>query len=1784
MTSQVVSADNDVAMSNSELKQGELTAFFRKALPPDNLLNDPESSHEALVYACITVPEDVKPLIKAKTGIRIRGDVQGLTGRGIFRLNLGMASFADCFGGFRGDSTFDVVPSYRSTPLRFTRFMNRFLIRNIPSLIFTKLEEYVQAVRDENDELAGKLAADFLSSDENKIRIGKKRINAVSHIRPLAAKRDLYVNVIITPFKGNEEAFTMLDSMSVRTGNVTASLEVVPFYDYRDVPVTIDLACENASQLRQLQLTAANKYVLEALQTVFSVSELELPSWKLYLYGQDELEAEPASPQESSADVDNTVITRGLRFNAGGRPRTNTQGLPANYCRKNGPCFKEVRVYHRSFYACRVKADGNCFIYALQSLGAVRGTVEQCRQDLRMAAQHHSLYLQQLVGLFGECFEQVKKFEGTFSNAGIVFAASVFRHRLIVVNIRGEVVLDSGVVANQFESIPFAQLETSWKIFHLLLHAVKSNFPNHISPLFEQFPTDFVDDERDSGPPPLKRARKHYKQRRLDDWLEGDVEPAVNDPEVPLDEQVGNATGWTHLKIFQWNIFTATEPKLQNLLSSLQDQNILCLSETRGEHTLAGFQGFHSVEKRGVGVSLFVKNGILCERFPLLEVELGEYGAETVAVKIAQETHAGIQEIVVVSFYIRPNADQHKVAALLQRLDRMDNVIITGDFNCPGNMFYNTSGNKQPAGTAFDAFMRSANRLYLARPREEIETFTFHRGDYSAYLDGALVSSSIPYEDWAVLPPIPTSDHLPTELSCPIKILSWNPPEILRFRRLNSKALIKHLLDLKPTPDPQDFCSKLQQALKHASKCTPNSRHDAKPWWNDQCKIAIKKRNRLRNSLRTFQGSHADWIAKKQELNEFYEDAAKTINVAKREWKRQLAIDASTARNPWKCLAPIIGTRFSRKCGLSSQRQQWEARRKAEELAKKYEAVSSRPSSFSASSESFCQDFFRKHQHDLEVMPLQKWELGKAILQSRSSAAAGYDGITNEVLKLIWKSDLQGVFCSMFQIAWKSHPIEWRHAIIHPTPKGNGDFRPISLLSQLSKILEKIMASRLEKECFHNSIISPRQFGCQRGSNVQDALMLLQHYASTSNYLCVFFSDISKAYDTTNPAILVEKMIDKGFPPNMCYWVKEFLTMRSFQVRFQGELSSVRFPSFGLAQGSPLSVILWKLFFDPPHSEMDLIYMDDLAFVVQAPSRRQLAEKLQLKLNNLWNWGQDSRMAFDTEKSVCLALNHHSEVDVNFGNEDVKFVSQKKYLGFLFREQPFKVSSSSDTFDPWEQSGFDVEAQIYADKMETVRRLPWIQALSGGDVALRRLLYLSLIASKLSFGLQLKHFFLHDLQSLQWKCLRIVTGVLPSTPNQLLDSIADVPSIPFLYESQGVEVLSRMLRSPMPGTNPLREEFQQWLSDPVLHDQTPFGALNDLHHDMFAQETFFEQELSVYQEDWLELGERLDVDLSGRRSWKESDFHIFSDGSFDKDTLKGTCAAIGPFDEIVLQFEPCVNPLEAEIKAMRLAAEACLVYFISEQHVSPIECPSIAFISDSRSLIRMICSPPNFISDDFASLLDALVQLSGLCYVGLYWVKGHSGVFGNEMVDTLCSEARSMPITKLPHTASYLRLQAKRKRETRTIGNYSGCFSEVPSDSIDFRRLHSLPFNRTRLILRFLTDHHSLRGHQLRLLQKQNRAPELIHLATEYHCRFCLQTVETLPHLLWECRSSRVCMALEQELPDVRYSSECYWTQMERGGSDEPFWMPHSLTLELLCDSSQWICLTEFLFKIGIYF
>ena len=110
------------------------------------------------------------------------------------------------------------------------------------------------------------------------------------------------------------------------------------------------------------------------------------------------------------------------------------------------------------------------------------------------------------------------------------------------------------------------------------------------------------------------------------------------------------------------------------------------------------------------------------------------------------------------------------------------------------------------------------------------------------------------------------------------------------------------------------------------------------------------------------------------------------------------------------------------------------------------------------------------------------------------------------------------------------------------------NYRPISLLSTFSKIIEKLMHHSLYKFLENNEVIYQSQFGFQKNKSTTHSLIEIVETIRTctenKHYSCGIFIDLKKAFDTVNHDILLQKLGHYGIRNTNLSWFKSYLTDR----------------------------------------------------------------------------------------------------------------------------------------------------------------------------------------------------------------------------------------------------------------------------------------------------------------------------------------------------------------------------------------------------------------------------------------------------------------------------------------------------------------------------------------------------------------------------------------------------------------------------------------------------------------
>lgn len=227
------------------------------------------------------------------------------------------------------------------------------------------------------------------------------------------------------------------------------------------------------------------------------------------------------------------------------------------------------------------------------------------------------------------------------------------------------------------------------------------------------------------------------------------------------------------------------------------------------------------------------------------------------------------------------------------------------------------------------------------------------------------------------------------------------------------------------------------------------------------------------------------------------------------------------------------------------------------------------------------------------------------------------------------------------------------------------DYRPISLLSTFSKILEKLVSNRVVSFLQENNIIDKYQFGFQASnSTVHPMIHLLNKVSNALNqnhYTIAIFCDLQKAFDLVPHDVLLMKLRKIGFGDGAVEWFASYLSNRKQYVNANGVNSDLGLISSGVPQGSILGPILFLIFFnDLPQCTLLqlLLFADDTTILASGPDINDLVDFVNAELRKISIWFRSNKMALHPKKTqFTVFYSNESQIpwdDINiyFDNND----------------------------------------------------------------------------------------------------------------------------------------------------------------------------------------------------------------------------------------------------------------------------------------------------------------------------------------------------------------------------------------------------------------------------------------------------------------------------------------------------------------------------------------------------
>ena len=228
-------------------------------------------------------------------------------------------------------------------------------------------------------------------------------------------------------------------------------------------------------------------------------------------------------------------------------------------------------------------------------------------------------------------------------------------------------------------------------------------------------------------------------------------------------------------------------------------------------------------------------------------------------------------------------------------------------------------------------------------------------------------------------------------------------------------------------------------------------------------------------------------------------------------------------------------------------------------------------------------------------------------------------------------------------------PQRLKHATVIPIHKKGakeiiGNYRPISLLSVFSKILEKVMKKYLINFLETKAVLNSNQFGFRRGFSTFDALNIFNEEIYTAldlqNSLLSIHIDFTKAFDTVRHDILLQKLNYYGVRGIINDWFRDYLLNRTQTIRFLDSTSTPRPIQYGVPQGSVLGPILFLVYInDISHIFTNLktiLFADDSTFYVIGKDPSAMIHTANIDLEVFYKWCLSNRLTINLNKTFYM--------------------------------------------------------------------------------------------------------------------------------------------------------------------------------------------------------------------------------------------------------------------------------------------------------------------------------------------------------------------------------------------------------------------------------------------------------------------------------------------------------------------------------------------------------------------
>ena len=363
---------------------------------------------------------------------------------------------------------------------------------------------------------------------------------------------------------------------------------------------------------------------------------------------------------------------------------------------------------------------------------------------------------------------------------------------------------------------------------------------------------------------------------------------------------------------------------------------------------------------------------------------------------------------------------------------------------------------------------------------------------------------------------------------------------------------------------------------------------------------------------------------------------------------------------------------------------------------------------------------------------ITRQELASALRRISYATACGPDDVYNEALAHLPKIARVALLRTFNRSLSRGMvPREWRRGTIVPLlkpgkPAGRVEsYRPVTLTSTVAKLMERILHGRLR-----HLVQSDSQAGFRADRSSTDALMWLRAHVQPTNAsktprTSAVFVDFSRAFDSVDHHLLLQRLQKLDVDPYLVRWALAFLTNRQVRVRMGNRhYSRVKKFTCGVPQGTVLGPLLFNIFMEDLSAELNrsgaqhYFYADDLTIVAHGRGRESV---LNESLDMLSHWSRTHFMDVNVGKTnVCHFRSRRDAPVLRYRGMELENDDTPKLLG---------VTSSK-------QRGFGQHTKSMKNKsLKTLIKLSAVSnTLLGASRDAIRCFHLALVSSSMQYA------------------------------------------------------------------------------------------------------------------------------------------------------------------------------------------------------------------------------------------------------------------------------------------------------------------------------------------------------------------------------------------------------------------------------------------------------------------